>query len=29
MDVLWPDFSEAHLNQALKEYQNRERRGGR
>ena len=28
MDVLWPDFTEEHLNQALIEYANRSRRFG-
>lgn len=29
IDVLWPDFSQEHLLQALKDYQNRERRFGK
>ena len=28
-DVFWPDFSEQHLIEALKDYQNRERRFGK
>jgi len=29
IDVLWPDFSQEHLLQAIKDYQNRERRFGK
>ena len=28
VDVLWPDFSDQHLNMALQEYARRERRFG-
>ena len=28
MNVLWPDFTEKHLNEALREYANRSRRFG-
>ena len=29
MDVLWPDFRREHLREAVREYQQRERRFGR
>ncbi|HCO86181.1 MAG TPA: di-trans,poly-cis-decaprenylcistransferase, partial [Arenibacter sp.] len=29
IDVFWPDFSEQHLLEAIKNYQNRERRFGK
>ena len=29
IDVFWPDFNEHHLIEAIKDYQNRERRFGK